>query len=591
MKDTKTKILISRICSEYIKKHLSILFIALFCMVIVSATTAINAWMMQPVLDDIFINKDKRLMMIIPIAVIIIAVFKGVASYFQSVLMSFIGYRIVAELQEEMFSSLIKCDISYVNETNSGTLVSRFLADVGNLSRGVHNVIINILKDSLTFIFLVGVMFYHDPILASFAIIVFPLAIYPISRIGKRLRKISKNTQIGFGSFTSKLSESLTGIKTIKSFNSESFEEGKISNEIDNLFRLTLKSTKINSIARPLMETLGGLAIALIIYIGGKEVLLGNTTPGTFFSFLTALIMAYQPVKSLASLNATLQMAMASADRVFEIIDKKPTVLEKKDTKDYMLKNNEPYDIKFRNISFKYPGTERYILKNLNFEIKRGQKVALVGYSGSGKTTLLNLLPRFFDPIEGKILLGEQNINDLSFKFLRDHFSLVSQDIVLFDETVMFNISYGNNKIPYSKIENAAKEANCTEFINKFPNKFKEIIGENGTKLSGGQKQRIAIARAFVKNSPFLLLDEATSALDSSTERKINNSLEKLMKNKTTFVIAHRLSTVIDSDKIILLNKGKIENIGSHSYLLKNSSVYKNLYKLQLQRKNDKKDI
>ena len=217
--------------------------------------------------------------------------------------------------------------------------------------------------------------------------------------------------------------------------------------------------------------------------------------------------------------------------------------------------------------------------------------MALVGYSGSGKTTLLNLLPRFFDPIEGKILLGEQNINDLSFKFLRDHFSLVSQDIVLFDETVMFNISYGNNKIPYSKIENAAKEANCTEFINKFPNKFKEIIGENGTKLSGGQKQRIAIARAFVKNSPFLLLDEATSALDSSTERKINNSLEKLMKNKTTFVIAHRLSTVIDSDKIILLNKGKIENIGSHSYLLKNSSVYKNLYKLQLQRKNDKKDI
>ena len=591
MQDTKTKVLIKRIFKRYIKKHLSTLILALFCMILVSASTAINAWMMQPVLDDIFINKNEKLMLIIPGAVLLIAVVKGVASYFQSVLMSFVGYRLVAELQEEMFNSLIKCDIAYINETNSGTLISRFLADVGNLSRGVHNVIINILKDSLTFIFLVAVMVYHDPILAFFAIIIFPLAIYPISRIGKRLRKISKTTQIGFGTFTSKLSESMTGIKTIKSFNTENFEQKKINNEIDNLFKLTLKSTKVNSVARPLMETLGGLAIALIIFIGGKEVLSGNTTPGTFFSFLTALIMAYQPVKSLASLNATLQMAMASAERVFEIIDTKPTSLESFKVKDNKIDVDKSQDVKFKRVSFKYAESKDHVLKNLNFEIKKGQKVALVGYSGAGKTTLLNLLPRFYDPYSGEIQLGGINIKQLSLKFLREHFSLVSQDIVLFDETIKFNIAYGHKKYSDTEILSAAKKANCLEFIDHFPKKFKEIVGENGTKLSGGQKQRIAIARAFLKNSPFLLLDEATSALDSKSEMKIHNSLKSLMKNRTSLIIAHRLSTIIDADNIILLNNGKVENIGTHRFLLKNSSIYKNLYQLQFKKKNyDKKN-
>ena len=591
MQDTKTKVLIKRIFKRYIKKHLSTLILALFCMILVSASTAINAWMMQPVLDDIFINKNEKLMLIIPGAVLLIALVKGVASYFQSVLMSFVGYRLVAELQEEMFNSLIKCDIAYINQTNSGTLISRFLADVGNLSRGVHNVIINILKDSLTFIFLVAVMVYHDPTLALFAIIIFPLAIYPISRIGKRLRKISKTTQIGFGTFTSKLSESMTGIKTIKSFNTENFEQKKINNEIDNLFKLTLKSTKVNSVARPLMETLGGLAIALIIYIGGKEVLSGNTTPGTFFSFLTALIMAYQPVKSLASLNATLQMAMASAERVFEIIDTKPTILESLKVKDNKIDIDKSQDVKFKRVSFKYTESKDHVLKNLNFEIKKGQKIALVGYSGAGKTTLLNLLPRFYDPSNGEIQLGGINIKQLSLKFLREHFSLVSQDIVLFDETIKFNIAYGHKKYSDAEILSAAKKANCLEFIDHFPKKFKEIVGENGTKLSGGQKQRIAIARAFLKNSPFLLLDEATSALDSKSEMKIHYSLKSLMKNRTSLIIAHRLSTIIDADNIILLNDGKIENIGTHKFLLKNSSIYKNLYQLQFKKKNyDKKN-
>ena len=329
------------------------------------------------------------------------------------------------------------------------------------------------------------------------------------------------------------------------------------------------------------METLGGLAIAIIIYVGGSQVISGTTTPGTFFSFLTALLMAYQPIKSLASLNATLQMAMASAERIFDIIDSKPNIVESSLTKDNLLKKNSSYDIKILNVSFSYPDDEKNILKDISIEIKKGEKIALVGYSGAGKTTLLNLLPRFYDVKKGKIFIEDVNIKDLSFNFLREHFSLVSQDIVLFDDTLKYNVCYGLSNITEKQILAACKKANCDEFIKKFPKGLNEIIGEKGVKLSGGQKQRIAIARAFLKNSPFLLLDEATSSLDSRSERKIQKSLTDLMKNKTSLVIAHRLSTIIDADKIILLHNGKIEDIDRHKNLLKKSKIYKNLYELQ----------
>ena len=579
-----TKKLLYRIFQNYIRKHNKKLFISFFCMIIVSATTAINAWMMQPVLDDIFINKDERLILIIPLVILLIAILKGFSSYFQSILMSFIGYKIVADLQNDMFRTLLKCDISYFSKTNSGTLISRFLADVGALSRGVHNVVINIIKDFFTLVFLIGVLFYHNSNLALVSLFVFPLAIYPISRIGKRLRKISKSTQIGFGILTKRLSESLQGIKTIKSFNAESIEQNKVEKEVDNIFQLTYKSSKVNSISRPLMETLGGLAIAIIIYVGGSQVISGTTTPGTFFSFLTALLMAYQPIKSLASLNATLQMAMASAERIFDIIDSKPNIVESSLTKDNLLKKNSSYDIKILNVSFSYPDDEKNILKDINIEIKKGEKIALVGYSGAGKTTLLNLLPRFYDVKKGKIFIENVNIKDLSFNFLREHFSLVSQDIVLFDDTLKYNVCYGLSNITEKQILTACKKANCDEFIKKFPKGLNEIIGEKGVKLSGGQKQRIAIARAFLKNSPFLLLDEATSSLDSRSERKIQKSLTDLMKNKTSLVIAHRLSTIIDADKIILLHNGKIEDIDRHKNLLKKSKIYKNLYELQFKK-------
>ena len=577
--------ILSRIFENYVKKHSRKLIISIICMIIVSATTALNAWMMQPVLDDIFIDKNESLILIIPLAILLIAVVKGISSYIQSVLMSFVGYRLVADLQSDMFGSLIKCDISFFSKTNSGTLISRFLADVGALSRGVHNVIINIIKDFFTLFFLIGVLFYHDWKLASISLLIFPLAIYPISRIGKRLRKISKNTQVGFGFLTKRLTESLQSIKTIKSFNAENVETVKVEKEVENIFQLTYKSSRVNSISRPLMETLGGLAIAVIIYTGGSQVISGTTTPGTFFSFLTALLMAYQPIKSLASLNATLQMAMAAAERIFNIIDTKPLIIEKQNNKDIHLKNDTTYNVKFSNVTFAYESSNKNILSNINLNIKRGEKIALVGYSGAGKTTLLNLLPRFYEIKRGRITINDIDIRDLSFNFLRNHFSLVSQDIVLFDDTIKYNICYGQNNINNKQILEACKKANCEEFIKKFPKGINETIGEKGVKLSGGQKQRIAIARAFLKNSPFLLLDEATSSLDSRSEKKIQTSLANLMKNKTSLVIAHRLSTIIDANKIILLHNGKVVEIDNHKNLLKKSKIYKNLYELQFKKK------
>ena len=579
--DGSTKYLLKRLINNYVKKHYKKLFFALLCMVVVSATTAIHAWMMQPVLDDIFLNKNSKMLFLLPIAIILISVFKGIASYFQSILMNFIGFRIVADVQTEMFSSIIKCDLSFFSETNSGTLISRFIADVGSLTRGVHNVITNIVKDLLTIFFLVLVMFYHDWKLALMAFIVFPISIFPIVRIGKRIRKISTQTQVGFGELTSKLTQTFSGIKTIKSFNAQSFEKNRVKLSIENIFKLTYKSNKISSIARPLMETLGGLAIASVIWVGGSQVISGETTPGTFFSFITALLMAYQPVKSLANLNSTLQTAMASAQRVFSIIDITPKIVDKEKVSFNEIQLNMKKNIKFKNVSFKYSNSENDILKNISIDIPHGKKVALVGYSGAGKTSLLNLIPRFYEPYKGQILINNKNICDLGIKNLRSLLSIVSQDIVLFDETIKYNIAYGSDNFSEDQIYQACKNSGCDEFISELPDGLNTQIGENGIKLSGGQRQRIAIGRAFLKNSPFLLLDEATSSLDSISEEKIQNAIKKLMVGRTSLVIAHRLSTIKDADKIIVMDKGKVIESGNHKKLIFSSSLYKNLYNIQ----------
>ena len=579
-KDT-TKYLLNRLLKKYVKKHTKKLFLAFFCMIVVASTTAINAWMMQPVLDDIFLNKNIKMLMIIPIAILVVAISKGIASYFQSIFMNFIGFKIVADVQKEMLNSLLKSDLSFFDSTNSGSLVSRFLADVGSLTRGVHSVLTSIVKDILTIFFLVAVMFYHDWKLAIFAIVVFPISIFPIVRIGKRIRKISTQTQIGFGDLSSKLSQLFSGIKTVKSFNMENFERNNIGGSIENIFNLTFKSIKISSIARPLMETLGGIAVAGIIWIGGSQVIAGSTTPGTFFSFITALIMAYQPVKSLASLNATLQNAMAAAQRVFFIIDNKTNIKDNgtKELENLTIKDRK--EISLNKINFKYSTSKKKIFKDLSIVIQHSKKTAIVGPSGAGKTTLLNLLPRFYEVQSGEILINNINIKDISLKKLRSLFSVVSQDVVLFDNSIRYNIQYGSQHKSTEELINASMKAGCHDFISRLPEGYDTEIGENGVKLSGGQRQRLSIARAFLKNAPILLLDEATSSLDNESEGKIQIALNKLMMGRTVLIIAHRLSTIKDSDNILVMNHGSIIDAGKHCKLLKNSSLYKTLYKNQ----------
>ena len=582
-----TKYLLKRLVRNYVKKHLSKLLLAFFCMIIVASATAVNAWMMQPVLDDIFLNKNLEMLVILPVAILLIAIFKGVAAYFQSILMNFVGFRIVADVQTEMLSSLLKSDLSFFDSTNSGTLVSRFLADVGSLTRGVHTVLTNIVKDILTIIFLVSVMFYHDWKLAVFAFIVFPISIFPIVRIGKRIRKISTQTQESFGDLSSKLSQLFLGIKTVKSFNMENYEKKNIGNSIEYIFKLTYKANKISSVSRPLMESLGGISVAGIIWIGGSQVIAGETTPGTFFSFITALIMAYQPVKSLAGLNATLQNAMAAAQRVFFIIDNKTNILNKGNNDISILNSQKIKTIYLKDINFKYPSSKRIILKNISIIFEHSKKTAIVGPSGAGKTSLLNLLPRFYDLQKGKILINDTDIKKFSLKDLRNLFSLVSQDVVLFDNTIKYNIQYGSPNKKLGEIIDASKKAGCHSFISKLPKGYDTEIGENGVMLSGGQRQRLSIARAFLKNAPFLLLDEATSSLDTESESKIQIALDKLMIGKTVLIIAHRLSTVRNSDQIIVMNNGLIVDKGSHEKLIKTSVLYKTLYKNQLRGVND----
>lgn len=583
-----TKSLLKRLIKNYVKKHYRKLFFAIICMIIVSSSTAIHAWMMQPVLDDIFLNKSSTMLLLLPIAIILISVIKGIASYFQSVLMNFIGFRIVADVQSEMFASIIKFDLSYFSENNSGTLISRFIADVGSLTRGVHSVITNIIKDILTIFFLILVMFYHDWKLALMAFVVFPISVLPIVKIGKRIRKISTQTQVGFGELTSKLTEVFTGIKTIKSFNAQEFEKERLDSSIENIFKLTFKSNKISAIARPLMETLGGLAVASVIWVGGSQVINGETTPGTFFSFITALLMAYQPVKSLAGLNTTLQAAMASAERIFSIIDLTPSIINKPKISFEKVNKLQKKFIEFNNISFKYLNSKNDILKNCSLKIPYGKKVALVGHSGAGKTSLLNLIPRFYEPYKGNISLNNFNIKDIDLNDLRKILSIVSQDVVLFDGSIRYNILYGcDSNVTENMILEACKNSGCQEFLSKLQEGIETNIGENGVKLSGGQRQRIAIARAFLKDAPFLLLDEATSALDSISEEKIQKAIRKLMIGRTSLVIAHRLSTIKDADLIVVIDNGKISDKGSHEKLLSSSSLYKNLYNLQFKEKKN----
>jgi len=575
--DETTRRLLGRLLREHIRPHIGRILLALACMVVVAASTAAFTQIIKPIIDEIFLNRREE--MLLPVALVAFAVFaaKGVASFGESVLMSFVGHRIVARLQQRLFDRLIGADLAFFNRTSPGDLVSRFINDINLLRTAVSNTLVGVGKDSLTALALVGVMFYEDWPLALVAFFAFPTAVLPIVRIGRRMRKVSGQTQSRIGRLTTLLDESFQGIRYVKSYAMESYEATRAHGAIDEVFHLNYKAARVRSLLQPIMEVLGGLAIVAVIVYGGQQVIAANKEPGSFFAFITALLLAYEPVKRLAKLNANLQEGLAAAARVFKLLDEEPAIRDRAGARPLMVSGG---GIRFDDVRFAYgPGIPA--LDGVTLEVPAGRTAALVGPSGAGKSTVMNLIPRFYDIDEGSVAIDGQDVRDVTLETLRRQIALVSQEILLFDDTVRANIAYGRPEADDAEIAAAAAAAGAAEFIAALPHGYDTLVGPRGGNISGGQRQRIAIARAMLKNAPILLLDEATSSLDSESERHVQDALGQLVAGRTTLVIAHRLSTVIDAEVIYVMEDGRIVESGRHADLLARGGAYARLYALQ----------
>jgi ATP-binding cassette, subfamily B, bacterial MsbA len=569
--------LVRRLAREFLRPHTGRLAAALVCMGLVAASTAGNAWLMEPVLDRIFVAREGHLLWAIAGTVLVLAVVKGFATYGQSVLMNDVGQRVVAEIQRCLFARLMRADLAFFHANPTGTLVSRFINDANLLRSAASTVLVGIGKDALTVVALVALMVWQDWLLALASFVVFPIAVRPVLKIGRKMRRVSDNTQSELGQFTALLDQTFQGARHVKAYGMEAYEQERAGRLIDRLLKLARRAARTRSAASPLMEALGGVAIAIVILYGGYQVIGGTRTPGAFFSFITALLLAYQPFKSLAGLNTNLQEGLAAAARVFAVLDIEPQIRDRPGAKPLALSRGE---IRFEDVRFSYrPG--RAALDGISLAVPAGRTVALVGPSGAGKSTILNLIPRFYDVEAGRILVDGTDVREATLASLRGSIALVSQEVSLFDDTVRANIAYGRWGASEAEIVAAAKAAAAHDFIEALPEGYDTTVGEHGVKLSGGQRQRLAIARAMLKDAPILLLDEATSALDTESERLVQAALKTLMRGRTTLVIAHRLSTVADADLIHVIDGGRVVESGSHAELMARSGAYARLYSLQ----------
>ena len=575
---TLKKILL-RLYHSYIKKYFRKLIISLLLSIGVAGCTASIAWLLDPAIEKMFIEQDKSVMLLIPIAIVFAFAGKGLSLYLARVVLIKVGNNIVTTMQKQLASTILKSDIHTLESKHSGQYISHIMFDVGQVNTLVSNGVLNLMKDSLTLIVLVGLMFYQNWKLAFFALLMMPLAAFVAKSLGKRIGKATKESIILNASLISYLSEMLKGSRMIKIFQQEKFESDRSSKILTDNMHIRNKVGFIMIRATPIMELLTGFMIAGFIYFSGFMIISGEMGINNFFSFLTAMMLAYQPIRSLATINMMFYQGATGAERVFKVLDTEPDIKEIENHPNLKINTG---NIEFKNVSFTYPKTDAEAVKNINISIKGGTTAALVGHSGAGKSTIVNLIPRFYDPKEGSIQIDGQIINEVSLASLRKKISMVSQDIILFDDTVRANIAYAKLNASEEEIKKACDFAAASDFIKDLPKSYETVIGENGIRLSGGQKQRISIARAVLKNSPIILLDEATSSLDSASEEKVQNAIINLTKNKTTLVIAHRLSTIIRADKIFVLNQGKIADFGTHNELLKNSMIYKNLYSKQL---------
>ena len=566
-----------RIFHEHIRPYGRSFVFAIFLMILAALSTSALPYMLQPVFDEVFTRGTPQLLMFVCGGIFLAFVVKGATSFGEAVIMTYVGQRIISDLQNRLFSHLMHLDLAYFHGTSSGDLLSRFTNDVNLMRNAVATTLVGFGKDSFTLIFLVSLMFYRDWTLACIAFFIFPLAVLPILRIGRRMRKVANNTQEELASFTGRLTQVFQGIRVIKAYGTEEYEALRAHTMIERIFALVYKSSRVRSASHPIIESLGGMAIVIVIAYGGWQVMHNARTTGEFMSFILALLLVYEPLKRLSNLNANLQEGLAAAARVFAIIDTPATIQDHVDAKP--LPPIEGH-IEFRDVSFSYPDG-KVALDGIHLKIQKAHSIALVGASGAGKSTIINLIPRFYDIQKGEIFIDGIHIRDVTLKSLRQQIALVSQEIMLFDTTIRDNIAYGSFEASDTEIIAAATAAAAHEFIEALPLGYNTMIGENGVKLSGGQRQRIAIARAMLKNAPILLLDEATSALDTDSERQVQAALKILMEGRTTLMVAHRLSTVVEANMIYVLDQGKIVESGSHQALLESKGIYANLWQAQ----------
>ena len=573
--------ILKRLYKDYTKSFLNKIIISIIFSLIVAASTSSIAWLLDPAIKKIFIEKDEKLILIIPALIICAFASKGISLYIAKVIMISVAEDVRKNVQSDMLRSLINADSSIIDNKHTGKFISHLTYDTGLITTLVSTAILNLFKDSLTLIGLMFVMFYQNWKLSLIAIVMIPFATLAARTLGKRIGKVSTEAQKKSGELSAYLVELFKNHKLIKIFQKEDYESNRSDNFIETLKEKQKKIAIIFNRASPIMETLTGLMIALLIFYSGKLIINEELDINNFFSFLAAMMLAYQPVRSLATLNISINQGLSAARRILPIIDAKNEITDDDANSKLDLNNCE---IKFKNISFKYSKSENLVLKDLDIIMPGGKMTALVGHSGAGKSSILNLIPRFFNCDSGDIFIDNKSIYDVKIKDLRSKISLVTQDTTLFDDTIKNNILYANMNASDDEMVEAAKKSYADEFINKLPKKYETIIGENGVRLSGGEKQRLSIARAMLKKTPIILLDEATSSLDAETESKIQEAISLLTKNKTTIVIAHRLSTILNSNKIFVIDKGKVIDEGSHEELLKQCSIYKNFYEKQIRK-------